>query len=361
MADLNFYWRMGDYALEACPARLVRFDKDEPNVTINFVKYYMYNGREARYSIGYFYYNEHEPCWELKFVGSRFKDILEGDVVAIFKMLAAARMTPWKSGAGGKPMELISKQAAIDTLMELVEARRTWTSNEDARKEISGIDASMCAIHDLPSVQPEYKMNEWCTDCKEYDNEKNSCPRFNRVIREALQDAQLSIYKERYDDLLNYFYGDESILKDKKEFKAWLERIKWHVLRCDELARKIKEQPEVTNNAVHLCDSCHHTYPDCGQNNVLFGDGIGHDNICCCGKYEAQPEQKKGKWIPVDSYTAFGGDKVTWMAHGNPIAIAFYYCSECGSHAYAGEDGEDLLTKYCPECGADMQGEQNET
>ena len=50
--------------------------------------------------------------------------------------------------------DLISRKAAIEALLELVEARRTWVSIEDARKEISGIDASMCAIHDLPSVQP---------------------------------------------------------------------------------------------------------------------------------------------------------------------------------------------------------------
>ena len=29
--------------------------------------------------------------------------------------------------------------------------------------------------------------DEWCTDCKEYDTEKNCCPRFNRVIREAMK------------------------------------------------------------------------------------------------------------------------------------------------------------------------------
>ena len=90
MAELNFYWRMGDYALEACPERLARFEKDEPNVTIDLVKYYQYQGRECKYSIGYFWYNDHEPCWELKFVGERFKEILEADVVAVFKMLAAA-------------------------------------------------------------------------------------------------------------------------------------------------------------------------------------------------------------------------------------------------------------------------------
>lgn len=97
MSELNFYWRMGDYALEACPRRLARLHEDEPNETIDFVKYYQYQGRECKYSIGYFWHNEHESCWELKFVGERFAEILEGDVVAIFKMLKAAydTLTEW--------------------------------------------------------------------------------------------------------------------------------------------------------------------------------------------------------------------------------------------------------------------------
>lgn len=41
-----------------------------------------------------------------------------------------------------------------------------------------------------PSAQPEMNFDEWCTDCKEYDQEKHCCPRFNRVIRNALKDAQ---------------------------------------------------------------------------------------------------------------------------------------------------------------------------
>ena len=76
MSELNFYWRMGDYALQAVPKHLVRFDKDDKNETIELVKYYQYQGKECCYAIGYFYYNEHEPCWELKFVGERFKNQL---------------------------------------------------------------------------------------------------------------------------------------------------------------------------------------------------------------------------------------------------------------------------------------------
>lgn len=85
------------------------------------------------------------------------------------------------------------------------------------------------------------------------------------------------------------------------------------------------------------------------QNGTQFGD-----------LYYADGDPKFGMWIPVDSYSAFGGDEVMWEIHGNPIA--FYYCSECKEHAYAGEDGESLLTTYCPHCGARMvqEGEDNE-
>lgn len=97
--DLIFYWRMGDYALEACPKRLAALSNGEPNETIDFIKYYQYEGHEYKYSIGYFYYNEHEPCWEFKFVGDRFTDIEKEDIVAIFEMLKAAysTLTEWKS------------------------------------------------------------------------------------------------------------------------------------------------------------------------------------------------------------------------------------------------------------------------
>ena len=47
----------------------------------------------------------------------------------------------------------------------------------------------------------------------------------------------------------------------------------------------------VTNNKVNLCDSCQNNYPEC-NGDVLFGDGVGNDNICCCNCYK--PLQTKG-------------------------------------------------------------------
>ncbi len=47
---------------------------------------------------------------------------------------------------------------------------------------------------------------------------------------------------------------------------------------------------KMTNNKVNLCDSCKYTYPDCSanENDILFGDGIGKDNICCCNSYQSK-------------------------------------------------------------------------
>ena len=57
--------------------------------------------------------------------------------------------------------------------------------------------------------------------------------------------------QERYQDLIDYFGDKETaktILEDKKEFKAWLERLRWNVKRVDELARELEQLKETTKN-----------------------------------------------------------------------------------------------------------------
>ena len=68
--------------------------------------------------------------------------------------------------------DLISRQAAIDAV----------------ERNACNTQRIYDAIKDIPSAQPD--LDEWCTDCKEYDVEKHHCPRLNRVIREALKDAK---------------------------------------------------------------------------------------------------------------------------------------------------------------------------
>ena len=66
------------------------------------------------------------------------------------------------------------------------------------------------------------------------------------------------------------------------------------------------------------------------------------------------PERKKGKWINIPGFCTPGGDPV-WA------------CSECGKgvHVYGIEhrsyqaDISDDQWKACPNCGAEMTGENN--
>ena len=75
--------------------------------------------------------------------------------------------------------DLISRQAAIDAMF----AGMPGLMFNDVLK----------ILRTLPSAHPE--MDEWCTDCREYDNERHCCPRFNRVIREALSERKTGRWK----------------------------------------------------------------------------------------------------------------------------------------------------------------------
>ena len=55
-----------------------------------------------------------------------------------------------------------------------------------------------------------------------------------------------------------------------------------------------------------------------------------------------RPERKKGKWIGIDDFP-----HDTWE------------CDQCGGIVEDDDRIEDW--KFCPNCGADMRGEQHET
>lgn len=76
--------------------------------------------------------------------------------------------------------DLIDRQDAIDAIESL------WDWNTvDGIQTSTALRQVIHDIKDLPSAQPD--TDEWCTDCKEYDQKKHCCPRFNRVIRQTLE------------------------------------------------------------------------------------------------------------------------------------------------------------------------------
>lgn len=85
--------------------------------------------------------------------------------------------------------DMISRQAAIDALYGLCDVICDYSKKQ--RYVMCGsckLGLALDKIEDLPSAQPD--LDEWCTDCKEYDPKRHSCPRYNKVIREALKDTE---------------------------------------------------------------------------------------------------------------------------------------------------------------------------
>lgn len=94
--------------------------------------------------------------------------------------------------------DLISRQAAI---------RETW--REPTYFDPLNVMTEMRdRLKALPSAEPEPEpeLDEWCTDCKEYDQERHCCPRWNRVIRQTLKDVENKIV--RCKDCKHLFDGE---------------------------------------------------------------------------------------------------------------------------------------------------------
>jgi len=75
--------------------------------------------------------------------------------------------------------DLIDRQVAIDAHCELCGDRGRCNCDICPDVEVFQL---------LPSAQPD--LDEWCTDCKEYNQEKHCCPRWNRVIRETAEEVR---------------------------------------------------------------------------------------------------------------------------------------------------------------------------
>lgn len=190
-------------------------------------------------------------------------------------------------------------------------------------------------------------------------------------------ESELDYAKDRYMDLCDYFSGcsdhGDAVLHDRKEFKAWLDRMYWHVAECSKLARQLEEtdlppvkptgskteqvEDYISRRAAVKEIKSYMVDPERAVSEhpddvFRYNSGLLSALQAVEDLPSAEPERKRGKWLAVDSLSAFGGDEATWMAYGNPVA--FHYCSECRGQAYAGEDGESLLTGFCPNCGAEM-------
>ena len=88
---------------------------------------------------------------------------------------------------------LISKEQAITILRNL----RAWLYfsgiNGGTKIQREAIDVAIKAIE--KQIQKEESF-EWCTDCKEYDQEAHCCHRYSKMIRKTVDEMQIVRCKE---------------------------------------------------------------------------------------------------------------------------------------------------------------------
>lgn len=138
---------------------------------------------------------------------------------------------------------------------------------------------------------------------------KNGDLIFRQVAIEALRKCQTYLFDERDPDK-----------------KIELRSAEWAI---EDLP---SAQPD---NQMNLCDSCDYLYPDCPAKNddVIFGNGIGNDNICACNKYKpfVQPEQR---WIPCSERLPEIGEYVLCYLKGRRYFGQYRVCKYCAADKY---------------------------
>lgn len=77
-------------------------------------------------------------------------------------------------------------------------------------------------------------------------NHPDRCHECNKILTCTYykQEQCEKVAQERYADLCEYFGGAKDILKNRKDFKAWLERVKWHIHKAEELYEKYEYKKE---------------------------------------------------------------------------------------------------------------------
>jgi hypothetical protein len=86
---------------------------------------------------------------------------------------------------------LISKEQTIDRVLTYFNHIDKGNDDEWAKGYEAGEEDAIAVIESMPSVTPQEPQSfKWCTDCKEYDQEKHCCHRYSKVIRDTVEEMK---------------------------------------------------------------------------------------------------------------------------------------------------------------------------
>ena len=235
------------------------------------------------------------------------------------------------------------------------------------------------AVLDMATASNEknHKMREFIKELEEEINSPNrgTCDyfivdRIEEIIDKykseiASKPAQESLAIERYQDLVDYFDDKDvakTILGSREKFKKWLERIRWHVRKADELARKVDQKP---------CEDCVSRQAVLDMATVIETDDfsgneimkvVDVDDIKALPSVTPAPKSfsKNSKREPFSDEVA---PKKCHNVNSDYADCDQFVCSNCGielqdwHQVERSEDDGDITYheyefRFCPNCGA---------
>jgi hypothetical protein len=115
-------------------------------------------------------------------------------------------------------------------------------TNKEIVDAISYIKSYRKLDENLHNTAPKGSMSFYATEkCLHY---------WDMAIKALEQEPNEDVAKEIYEDLCEYFGEAKSILNSREEFKKWLDRVKWHIRKAEELYEKYEYKQEPCEDAV---------------------------------------------------------------------------------------------------------------
>lgn len=131
---------------------------------------------------------------------------------------------------------------------------------EKIKKSMECHDRKVCGLAETCEECPlyvdkdtEYEAHKVLIKALSQEPQKNTLDGLFKNIKKWEKEAEqepCTDAQERYEDLCEYFGDAKDILKSRKDFKAWLERIKWHIRKAEELYEKYEHKKEPCDDAV---------------------------------------------------------------------------------------------------------------
>ena len=110
--------------------------------------------------------------------------------------------------------DLIDRQAAINTV------KKHYRVDNDL------LEVIVYQLENLPSAYPE--TDGFCDGCKEYDQERNFCPRFDRVIRKTVKEMGIIHCKDckhwSRESICDGFCSEDCMMHDEDFYCGYAER-----------------------------------------------------------------------------------------------------------------------------------------